>query len=322
MTNPKISVIVPVYNVELYIGECFASIAAQTYKGEMECLFVDDCGHDCSVEILEGLMTKYQGDIRFRLVRHERNKGASAARNTGIRQAQGQYVFFVDSDDTITPDCIERLAALAVKYPGVEVVQGSAKSFIDVLSLEKSSVPEYSGSYKWIRKAFLQRYTIPVTPWNKLVSRELILDNNIYFEEGLIHEDELWNFFLSKYVHSIAFCKINTYLYIDNPNGVEKNITDRQKSFVPIVRVMYNNIGGKYVCSEILCIADILLNYFGQDSVVEFLHSLNCPYRLLSKLFYYKDKMNETKKLSFSGIICRLIFRFYYNLINLTFKGK
>lgn len=322
MNNPKISIVVPVYNVEPYIRECFDSIAAQTYGGEIECIFVDDCGQDHSVEILEGLMADYHGDIDFSLVHHEHNKGLSGARNTGIRRATGDYLYFLDSDDTITPDCIERLATLAMKYPGVEVVQGSAKSSIDVLSLEKSNVPEFTHSYMWIRKAFLQRYTIPVTAWNKLVSRQFVLDNNIYFEEGLIHEDELWNFFLSKYVRSIAFCKVNTYLYRENPNGIVKSIIDRRKSFVPIVKAMYDNIGGKYVCSEILCIADILLNYFDKDGLEIFLKSLNCSYALLSKLFFYKERMNETCKFSFQGLLCRLNFHLYYNLINLTYKGK
>lgn len=322
MNKPKISIVVPVYNVEPYISECFDSIAAQTYKGELECIFVDDCGQDHSVGILEGLMADYRGDIDFSLIHHVHNKGLSGARNTGIRNATGKYLYFLDSDDTITPDCIEKLVALAMKYPGVEVVQGSAKSNIDVLSLEYSNVAEYSDSYKWIRKAFLQRYTIPVTAWNKLVSRNMILDKKIYFAEGLIHEDELWNFFLAKYVNSIAFCKINTYLYRENPNGIVKSIADQQKSFIPIVKVMYDNIGGKYVCSEILCIADILLNYFGKPNVDNFLKSLNCSYRLLSKLFYYKDRMNETKKYSLWGILCRLQFYLFYNIINHTYRQK
>lgn len=70
----KISIIVPVYNVEQYIKECFDSIAAQTYKGEIECIFVDDCGQDDSVAILEKLIAEYHGPMQFSIVHHEHNK--------------------------------------------------------------------------------------------------------------------------------------------------------------------------------------------------------------------------------------------------------
>ena len=111
----KISIIVPVYNVEQYIKECFDSIAAQTYKGDIECIFVDDCGQDDSVAILEKLIAEYHGPMQFSIVHHEHNKGLSGARNTGIRKASGDYLYFLDSDDSITSDCIEKLTALAEK---------------------------------------------------------------------------------------------------------------------------------------------------------------------------------------------------------------
>ena len=143
----KISIIVPVYNVELYIKECFESIAAQTYKGEIECIFVDDCGQDDSVAILEKLIAEYHGPIQFSIVHHEHNKGLSGARNTGIRKAKGDYLYFLDSDDTITPDCIEKLVMLVEKYPGVEMVQGSTKSKYSFFHITPSSAPEYSGKF-------------------------------------------------------------------------------------------------------------------------------------------------------------------------------
>lgn len=320
MNNIKISIIVPVYNVEPYIRECFSSIVAQTYKGEIECIFVDDCGQDRSVEILEELTADYHGTISFFVIHHEHNKGLSGARNTGIRHATGDYLYFLDSDDTITPDCIERLVALAVKYPGVEVVQGSAKSNIDVLCLENRDIIEYSQNYKWIRKAFLQRYTIPVTAWNKLVCRKFVLLNMLFFEEGVIHEDELWNFFLAKYVRKIAFCKINTYNYRENPNGIVKSIADQQKAFVPIIRRMYDKMGGPYICYEILCIADILEGVFDKKTLKKYLISLHYPYFLLRNLFTLKYGMVETKKTSVKGLFFRLAYHCLVEFINITYK--
>lgn len=316
----KISIIVPVYNVEPYIRECFSSIAVQTYKGEMECIFVDDCGQDKSVKILKELIADYHGCISFSIIHHAHNKGLSGARNTGIRHATGDYLYFLDSDDTITPDCIDRLVALVEKYPGVEVVQGSAKSKIDVLCLEGRNLKEYYHNYKWIRQSFLQRYTIPVTAWNKLVKRQFILNNNLYFEEGVIHEDELWNFFLAKHVRKIAFYKKNTYNYRENPNGIVKSIVDQQKTFAPIIRRMYDNMSGPCICYEILCIADILDGLFDKTILKEYLSSLHYPHFLLYNLFILKHGMDVTKKTSVKGIFIRLTYHCLVKFINMTYK--
>ena len=320
MDNPKISVIVPVYNVEHYIRECFSSIAAQTYKGKIECIFVDDCGQDRSVDILEELIADYHGSISFSVIHHEHNKGLSGARNTGIRNATGDYLYFLDSDDTITPDCIERLAELAEKYPGVEVVQGSTQSNIDLFCLENKNIDEYYKNFKWIRRAFLQRYTIPVTAWNKLVRKDFILSNALYFKEGLIHEDELWNFFLAKYTKRMAFCKTNTYIYRENPNGIVKNIADQQKSFIPVLKEMFKNMGSPYLCYEILCIADILVGYFGKDSLDRFLKSLDYNYRVLYQLFVFKNLMESTKIFTIKGFFYRVVYHCFVLLINTTYK--
>ena len=141
----KISIIVPVYNVEQYIKECFDSISAQTYKGEIECIFVDDCGQDKSVEILEKMIACYQGGISFSIIHHDHNKGLSGARNTGIRNASGDYLYFLDSDDYLLPKSIELLANIVRQNPNVQVVQGCAKGHLEEwLTLNPKIIPEYS----------------------------------------------------------------------------------------------------------------------------------------------------------------------------------
>ena len=254
----KISIIVPVYNVELYIKECFESIAAQTYKGEIECIFVDDCGQDDSVAILEKLIAEYHGPIQFSIVHHEHNKGLSGARNTGIRKASGDYLYFLDSDDSITSDCIEKLTALAEKYPGVDIVQGSTKSKMDWLQLKRDQVPEFSNKFKWIRRTLLKRYVIPMTAWNKLVRRNFLLKHQLYFVEGMVHEDEIWNFMLAKYVHRIAFCYEPTYNYRENENGIMSQVKANSKRYLPVVDYMSRHTSTPYLASELECIKDLL----------------------------------------------------------------
>lgn len=99
------SIIVPVYNVEKYIDKCLASILRQTFKN-FECIIIDDCSPDNSNAIID----KYvKLDQRFKVI-HQKNMGVSVARNTGLDIAKGDYIIFVDSDDYIADDYLEKFA--------------------------------------------------------------------------------------------------------------------------------------------------------------------------------------------------------------------
>lgn len=107
MYTPKVSIIVPVYNVSQYITKCLDSIYEQTYQN-IELILVDDCGSDDSMIIVHGYLTSHVS-IEAHIISHQKNRGLSAARNSGIEKASGEYIYFLDSDDYITPDCIEAL---------------------------------------------------------------------------------------------------------------------------------------------------------------------------------------------------------------------
>ena len=105
MSDPKISIIIPVYNVEKYLRECLDSCVNQTLEN-IEIICVDDASPDNSIKILEEYQAK---DSRIRIFRHEENKNLGAARNTGLANATGEYVWFVDSDDYIELNMVEEL---------------------------------------------------------------------------------------------------------------------------------------------------------------------------------------------------------------------
>ena len=103
----KLSIIVPVFNVEPYIEECICSLYRQDIPvSDYEVICVDDCSPDKSAQIVEKLQTEYP---TLQLIRHERNKKLGGARNTGIRAAKGKYILFVDSDDMLVPNCLKQL---------------------------------------------------------------------------------------------------------------------------------------------------------------------------------------------------------------------
>ena len=124
-----ISIIIPVYNVAPYIERSLKSVMGQTYAGDMECLLVDDCGSDDSMAIAERVIGAYTGPIRFRILHHDHNRGLSAARNTGTDAATGDYVLYLDSDDELAEDCIEKLMRPVEEDATVEMVVGNYASY-------------------------------------------------------------------------------------------------------------------------------------------------------------------------------------------------
>ena len=250
-----VSIIIPIYNVEQYIERCINSVLNQTYR-KLEIILVDDCSPDHCFDIAKQVIEKSEKsrDLNFVYLKHEINRGLSAARNTGIKAAKGDYIYLLDSDDEITPVCIEKLISLAQKYTDVNIVQGNTwcnEERYKWLDLSTKKFPEYSQDKKWIREQFINvdynlKDSVPVTAWNKLFNRKWFVDNNLWYKEGLIHEDEHWRLMYWKYIESIAFCNDVTYKYfIREDSIVTRNKSKDQKyhSFLEIYKEYLPSIG-------------------------------------------------------------------------------
>lgn len=155
-----VSVIIPVYQVSDYIERCIRSVMSQTTT-DIECIIVDDATEDDSIVKCERLIKEYndnvnldhnhdhnldgKGRIRFKILHHEMNRGLSAARNTGTKAATGEYVFYLDSDDEMTPDCMEKMMLMAEKYPEAEMVIGGYQTIENgrVRSFQKGDASDY-----------------------------------------------------------------------------------------------------------------------------------------------------------------------------------
>lgn len=217
----KISIIIPIYNVERYILRCLLSVANQTVTEGVECILVDDCGRDGSMKLAEDFVDAYQGEITFSIIHHQENRGLSVARNTGIEHARGEYLYFLDSDDEIIPDCMEKLFSLAETYKGVDMIQASFVTLPSyVTRYEEFKKHPYTNDQTTIKRMLLDYMTIPVTAQNRLVRKRLITENHIYFREGIIHEDNHWTFFLAKYVRSLVCSQEQLYNHYQNPGSI------------------------------------------------------------------------------------------------------
>lgn len=230
MNKYRVSIIIPVFNVEPYIEACLQSVANQTLTEGVECIVVDDCGTDQSMQIAEKFVQGYKGSIAFTILRHEHNQGLSAARNTGIRAAQGEYVYFLDSDDRIVPTCMENFIRIVGEHPKVDLIQGLLDQDSPYMQqFLTKSLPEYTEDRRYIKRALLDYDQLPVCAANKMVRRELLLEKGLFFKEGIIHEDNHWSFFLAKYVRSLAVYKERCYLYTENPSSITKGVSiDRE----------------------------------------------------------------------------------------------
>lgn len=226
---PKISIIVPIYNVVDYVEDCLQSVMNQTYMGEMECLLVDDCGTDNSMDVVERFLDGYDGPIGFRILRHERNKGLGAARNTGTEAATGDYLFYLDSDDYISDDCIEVLTRPLNEKP-YDIVVGDyfplgGKGMGTQLTCCEGSLMGRTA----ILDAVCQQ-EVYVMAWNKLVSRALIEKNDIQFPEAILHEDIPWSFAFACVMNAMCVVHQTTYYYRMRQDSIMSQSKRKDKS--------------------------------------------------------------------------------------------
>lgn len=216
----KVSIIIPVYNVECYITDCIKSVNRQTYSN-IEIILVDDCGSDNSMEVAEAYLSSCP--IEYKVVKHSHNRGLSAARNSGLRVATGQYVYFLDSDDEITPSCIESLVQ-PLNEQKYDVVVGGYKELS-----QASLTTEYNfAESRAIRHNVLSSYANGewyVMAWNKLCNKSFLIDNQLFFEEGVLHEDVLWTFKVATTASAIYLKNDVTYLYKIRPSSIMTSLS-------------------------------------------------------------------------------------------------
>ena len=214
---PKISIIIPVYNVEEYITECLQSVMRQTYTGAIECILVDDCGKDKSIAIAEQLISTYKGTISFRILHHDHNRGLSAARNTGTDAATGEYVYFLDSDDYISNDCFDALTApLAIEEHDIIIGNYSVVG-------SDWGVPKLCAEEGQYTDDILFMYCtgkLYMMAWNKLYKLSFIKSHELYFKEGILHEDDHLSFRAFTGAKSVYVVQHETYFYLIRENGI------------------------------------------------------------------------------------------------------
>ena len=246
----KISIIIPVFQVEQYIGRCIDSVLRQTYR-ELEVILVDDCSPDKSMDIARNLILNSEcKDIEFKFLRHNRNRGLSAARNTGINEATGTYVYFLDSDDDITEDCISVLVEPIKKF-NYDIVTSHYEIKGMKMEYPKQDICGELKGVKTISNAYSHNRWHCMA-WNKLCRRTFLLEKELFFQEGLIHEDELWSALLACTVESMFFVDKSTYNYFlrDNSLSTAENYERKITNYIKVLKGFYEYQERKTLISE------------------------------------------------------------------------
>lgn len=288
-TLPLISIIVPFFNVEQYIGSCIESIFKQDYKN-IELILIDDCGSDNSRKIVEEYLQKAPTYIDYRILKHPHNKGLSAARNTGTRVAHGDYILYVDSDDRLFPDSVSSMLNQALKNDA-DMVVGDYVSMKDN-EIVDSTVPEntvegvISGAIN-ILECYC-RHGFYMMAWNKLVRASILRDNHIEFIEGIIHEDNPWSMHLAFLMKCIVVFRKNTYVYTVRPGSIvtDSKIEQKRKSWYCGLLSYIKNIKEhpqfkdnyvfhEFVVSEILSYLFLVGRNFNRQVILSVLRNLD-----------------------------------------------
>lgn len=251
----KISIIIPVYNVSNYIKRCIYSIINQTYN-DIECICIDDGTPDDSIEKIEAILSSYTGPIEFRIVHHKVNRGLSAARNTGVDEAKGDYLLFVDSDDELTVSSLEYFQNCLSNGEKPDIIIGSTiskppKAFYSIDNFRTTTI--IKGNDEIRKNIYCSKNAIPVCAWNKLIRREFFIDNELYFKEGLLYEDHHWMYFVAKKAVHIRFCFEATYIHYITPNSImtTSNREKFTKHFSVILKDVFSTIDEPFAKAQI-----------------------------------------------------------------------
>lgn len=271
VTNQQdtVSVIIPIYNVDSFIEVCLRSVIAQTYD-DIECIIVDDKSTDRSIEICDRVLSEYHGSKRFKTILLDEHLGLSEARNTGIREATGKWIYFLDSDDSLTPDAISLLVSRFREYPAADIVIGR---IICPQVPERYRFP-FCETTDYIEGDGIGEYLlftekIPVNAWDKLIRRDLIVNNNLMFEPELIHEDEMWMYTASRHFNKIAFASENTYIH---------NVRVNSNSIMATATLERSRDNWNIILTNIL---DDPANHHSDKAILKYIKSLLAYYKFV-----------------------------------------
>lgn len=307
----KVSVLVPFYNVEKYVGRCVESLFSQTYSN-IEYVFVNDCTPDNSMDIINEYIDKFNVRNKCVIINHEVNKGISTSRNDCLDNATGDYILFIDSDDYIDKDMVELLVKAAIEN-NADI---SGCGYIEEYKDHSVEMPQrYTNDHTEMMRA-ITVLTIKGVMWKLLIRRSIVEENQVRFiPDNTMVDDYLFCcqvFFYAKRFASVDKCMYHYIQY--NPNNYSKtrefNITSQAKAIVK-TEEFYKENGVYEIVKE-----ELLQRKF--ISKLPLLLNRNCyNVKLWRELF--PESNNVWKKMNFS-FKQKILFRLASSQLSVLLK--
>jgi glycosyltransferase involved in cell wall biosynthesis len=221
---PKVSVIIPVYNSEIYLDRCIQSILAQTFS-DFECLLIDDCSSDNSPAICD----KYASiDKRIKTIHNSVNQGSSQTRKTGLEHSRGLYVQFIDSDDWVENDMLGTLLTAAITS-NCDVVWSDFYNVNRVYCSQNITTLNKTGIYKAILNP---ENPISSSVWLKFTKRAIL--SMVYFPTSMEWEDLVISIQIINFARNILYLDKSFYHHMKNPNSISFSRDRKNKNLIEI----------------------------------------------------------------------------------------
>ncbi|MEI0749670.1 glycosyltransferase [Brachyspira pulli] len=292
----KVSIIVPVYNVEKYLEKCLDSIINQTLK-DIEIICIDDCSSDSSYSILERYSYK---DSRIIIYKNIKNSGSGFSRNVGLSKAKGEYIGFIDSDDYIDKRYFEELYNTAKKYNS-DIVNTNNFCHYNVFTKElKNSTKKLNGEgnlnvdtsiiIESMRNWFNMKYNLNRNVCFKIFKNEYLSKNNIKFLMDFLGEDFCFSLISLIYSPNISYNDRAIYYYVNYPREYSFNSIDYLKSYMLIAKH-----STEYTRENNICYLNNIFNTsmgFVYYSFMDIYKNTNDHSEVLKILFDFLDDFN------------------------------
>lgn len=296
---PKISVVIPVYNVGKYLARCLDSVINQTFK-DIEIICINDCSPDNSAEILQEYAEK---ESKIKIVNRKENGGLSAARHSGLDVAGGEYIYFLDSDDWIELDFLEKM------YLAITTQKQKVVCCTNVVS-----VMEDGSTKQMIKRDFdegiFPYYKSCQMAWSWLLKKDFLDEFEVIFPLGLKYEDTYFFNVLIRSLENVYIINSTTYYHFENKNSIMGNSKDRIiKDFdiIKIIELIYDY----YKRNDLL--KKWTIPFFYMPKYMINIHQNKSEFYLKLKEFFLeiKDSINAHKNL-----YTDLELTFFYEVID------
>ena len=322
--NPLISVIVTTYNNEKYIKACLDSLLAQTFQ-DFEIVVIDDGSTDQTSKVLN----QYSANSRLK-IHHQPNAGVSAARNQGLKLSHGKFVCFVDSDDYVAKNYLEKLVAPLLQDSTIDITVCGYQEIYQDHQVSYPLKPQLLTGLQATKNLLLNQRDFDVLAWNKLYKKSLFTDYDILYPVGQIHEDNLTTYKLYSVAKNVQYLEDILYFYQRKNSRITKDFSSTEKTLKRLqVKEQMAIEAQKYFKTPDLKYAaeiSLLLAYFAFidnsiSSHIDKKHFSIYRQKALNLLKQNRNNSYLTKKLRFYSILLSSPQGiFYQNFRKITLK--